>query len=73
MTDSEALNKVIENSGLKLTFIARALKLSREGFYKKLNNQTEFKASEIVKMQEILNLSNEQRDKIFFANFINIE
>ena len=64
MTDSEALNKVIENSGLKLTFIARALKLSREGFYKKLNNQTEFKASEIVKMQEILNLSNEQRDKI---------
>ena len=25
MTDSEALNKVIENSGLKLTFIARAL------------------------------------------------
>ncbi|MBS7183456.1 DUF739 family protein [Eubacterium sp. LMAG:50] len=68
MTDSEALNKVIENSGLKLTFIARALKLSREGFYKKLNNQTEFKASEIVKMQEILNLSNEQRDKIFFAN-----
>ena len=65
MTDSEALNKVIENSGLKLTFIARALKLSREGFYKKLNNQTEFKASEIVKMQEILNLSNEQRDKIF--------
>ena len=68
MTDSEALNKVIENSGLKLTFIARALKLSREGFYKKLNNQTEFKASVIVKMQEILNLSNEQRDKIFFAN-----
>ena len=68
MTDSEALNKVIENSGLKLTFIARALKLSREGFYKKLNNQTEFKASEIVKMQEILNLSNEQRDKNFFAN-----
>ena len=68
MTDSEALNKVIENSGLKLTFIARALKLSREGFYKKLNNQTEFKASEIVKMQEIHNLSNEQRDKIFFAN-----
>jgi DNA-binding phage protein len=73
VTDSEALNKVIENSGLKLTFIARALKLSREGFYKKLNNQTEFKASEIVKMQEILNLSNEQRDKIFFANQVELK
>lgn len=66
MTDSEALSKAIENSGLKLTFIANKLELSREGFYKKLNNQTEFKASEIVKLQDILNLSNKERDKIFF-------
>ena len=65
MTDSEALSKAIENSGLKLTFIANKLELSREGFYKKLNNQTEFKASEIVKL---LNLSNKERDKIFFTN-----
>ena len=68
MTDSEALSKSIENSGLKLTFIANKLELSREGFYKKLNNQTEFKASEIVKLQDILNLSNKERDKIFFTN-----
>lgn len=68
MTDSEALSKAIENSGLKLAFIANKLELSREGFYKKLNNQTEFKASEIVKLQDILNLSNKERDKIFFTN-----
>ena len=68
MTDSEALSKAIENSGLKLTFIANKLEISREGFYKKLNNQTEFKASEIVKLQDILNLSNKERDKIFFTN-----
>lgn len=68
MTDSEALSKAIENSGLKLTFIANKLELSREGFYRKLNNQTEFKASEIVKLQDILNLSNKERDKIFFTN-----
>jgi hypothetical protein len=68
VTDSEALSKAIENSGLKLTFIANKLELSREGFYKKLNNQTEFKASEIVKLQDILNLSNKERDKIFFTN-----
>lgn len=68
MTDSEALSKAIENSGLKLTFIANKLELSREGFYKKLNNQTEFKASEIVKLQDTLNLSNKERDKIFFTN-----
>ena len=68
MTDSEALSKAIENSGLKLTFIANKLELSREGFYKKLNNQTEFKASEIVKLQDILNLSNKESDQIFFTN-----
>ena len=71
MTDSEALSKAIENSGLKLTFIANKLELSREGFYKKLNNQTEFKASEIVKLQDILNLSNKERDKIFLQIKLN--
>lgn len=71
MTDSEALSKAIENSGLKLTFIANKLELSREGFYKKLNNQTEFKASEIVKLQDILNLSNKERDKIFLQTKLN--
>lgn len=65
MTDSKELSEVIEKSGLKIIHIASVLGLSREGLCKKINNQTEFKASEIVRLQEILNISNEKRMKIF--------
>ncbi|MGN0384567.1 MAG: toxin-antitoxin system, antitoxin component, Xre family protein [Lachnospiraceae bacterium] len=67
MTDTEALNEEISNSGITIKSIAQKLGITREGFYKKLNNETEFKASEISAMQKILNLSNKKRDDIFFA------
>ena len=67
MTNAELLEQEISNSGMKISAIADKLGISREGFYKKLRNETEFKASEIVLMQNILNLSNEIRDAIFFA------
>lgn len=68
VTDSKELNKEIEESGITITAIAKKIGITREGFYKKLNNETEFKASEISALQRILNLSNEKRDEIFFAN-----
>ena len=61
------LSEVISDSGITITAIARKLGITREGFYKKLNNETEFKASEIVSMQNILGLSNKKRDAIFFC------
>ena len=67
VTDSKKLSKEIDESGITITAIAKKLGITREGFYKKLNNETEFKASEISALQRILNLSNEKRDKIFFA------
>ena len=67
MTNAELLEQEISNSGMKISAIADKLGISREGFYKKLRNETEFIASEIVLMQNILNLSNEIRDAIFFA------
>lgn len=66
LTDEKLLGDAIEKSGLKITYIAQALNLSREGFYKKINNQTEFKASEILKLQKLLNLTNKRREEIFF-------
>lgn len=68
MTDSKLLSDEISNSGMTVTFIAQKIGITREGFYKKLNNSTEFKASEIVALQSILRLSNNRRDEIFFAN-----
>ena len=67
MTNTEVLSKEISNSGITITAIAKKLGITREGFYKKLNNETEFKASEISAMQRILNLYNKKRDDIFFA------
>lgn len=65
MTDSTLLNEEIVDSGITITAIARKLGITREGLYKKINNETEFKASEILSMQRILNLTNKKRDSIF--------
>lgn len=73
MTNSQLLNEAIIDSGLKITYIANRLGITREGFYNKLKNETEFKASEIVVMQKILNLSNSKRDKIFFAEEVELK
>lgn len=67
MTNTELLSKEISDSGMTITAVAKKLGITREGFYKKLNNETEFKASEISSMQKILNLTNKKRDEIFFA------
>lgn len=67
MTDTKLLSLTIADSGMTITSIAKKLGITREGFYKKMNNETEFKASEISLMQRILHLTNEKRDDIFFA------
>ncbi|MCU6736461.1 toxin-antitoxin system, antitoxin component, Xre family protein [Diplocloster agilis] len=67
MTDTNALKESIDNSGMSITFIAQKMGITREGFYKKMNNNTEFKASEIARLKQVLNLSNSERDRIFFA------
>lgn len=72
MTDSKKLGDEITESGITITAIARKIGITREGFYKKLNNETEFKASEIIALQKILNLSNEKRDEIFFATNVEL-
>jgi hypothetical protein len=41
--------------------------LSPEGFYKKLRGESEFKVSEVSCLTEVLRLTEEQRNAIFFA------
>lgn len=67
MTNSEMLSEAISESGITIIALSRKIGISREAFYKKLNNETEFKASEISALQKILNLSNKKRDDIFFV------
>lgn len=66
MTNEKLLEQIIKESGLKRGYIAEKLGITRWGLLNKLTNQTEFKASEIAALQDLLRLDNETRDQIFF-------
>lgn len=70
MTDTELLKEKIEKSGYRFSWIAKQLNLSPFGLRKKVNGENEFKATEIIKFQEILNISNTERDKIFLSKLL---
>jgi hypothetical protein len=70
MTNTELLRKKIDDSGYKLTFIAKQLGITYQGFLKKTNNETEFKATEIQILKTLLNLTDDERDCIFFASSV---
>ncbi len=70
MTDKTKLEIAIIKSGLTKHEVAKRLGLSDMGFYKKLNNVTEFKASEIAKLKEILKLK--AIEPIFFATKVEL-
>lgn len=66
MTNISLLSEAIEKSGLKSSFICEKLGITLSGFSKKRRNKLFFNASEIMILQKLLNLSNEERDAIFF-------
>lgn len=68
MTNTPLLRKKLDESGYKLRFVAKQLGITYQGFLKKINNETEFKASEIQALKDFLNLTDEERDMIFFTN-----
>ena len=67
MTNTLKLKAAIVEAGLSIKEVAEKSGLSTYGFHKKLYNQTEFKAGEIIRLSEILNLDKSSRDQIFFA------
>lgn len=66
MTNTAKLEMAIARAGLTKRFLAEKLNLSSMGFYKKVHNLTEFKASEIEILSVLLKLTAEERDTIFF-------
>ena len=51
MTDTSLLNAAIAKIGITKKELVKALGLTYAGFWKKLNNQSEFKATEIKRLQ----------------------
>lgn len=68
MKGLELLRKKIDQSGLKLTYVAERLGISYQGLKKKLDGDTEFKASEIAVLKDVLQLSDAEVQDIFFAD-----
>lgn len=67
MTDTKLLRDKIKSSGIKQSHIATLLGLSNQALINKIENDSEFKASEIHQLRKILKLTAKERDSIFFA------
>lgn len=67
MTNTELLEGKLACSGMKLGYIAERLGLSPAGFRLKVRGVQEFKQSEIVAICDLLGLSVEEKEAIFFA------
>ena len=68
MTNTKLLEDAIERSGLKKGHIAERLGVSRANLVSLINDRAEFRASQIRVLSELLGLTTEQRDAIFFAD-----
>ena len=66
MTDTEALEEMMIRSNASISFIYEKIGITNKAFSMKMHNISEFLASEIVSVKQILNLSNLERDRIFF-------
>lgn len=67
MTNTKLLEQVIKERGLKKGYIAERLGVSRSGLINLINNRADFRASQIQSLSELLNLTETQRNAIFFA------
>lgn len=67
MTNGKLLKEIAQSKQITLTRIAEAVGLSRQGLFKKIENRSEFKASEVEKISNLLGLTEQQRKAIFFA------
>lgn len=65
MTNTEKLREIIDNSGYKFEYVASSIGMTRFGLYKKLQDGSEFKPSQILKLCELLRIEDGQRAEIF--------
>lgn len=67
MTNTKLLREIIFNKGLKYGFIADKLNISLQSLSRKIENETEFKAGEIKKLCELLEINDyHEKESIFF-------
>lgn len=62
------LNDKIEEIKIPVTTIAERMGISRQSLYLKMRGEREFKTSEVLKLCEILRLTDEEKTLVFFAD-----
>ena len=67
MTNTALFRETVDKRGLKYKFLADCIGITPYGLQKKIENLSEFKASEIVALCEALQLDRNEREQIFFA------
>ena len=67
MTNTSLLERYINESGYKRNFIAKQMGISAYALAMKINNESEFKAVEISILCDLLKISADDKEAIFFA------
>ena len=67
MTNTEMFKAFVAKKGLKYGYLANCLHISRASLWMKINNASEFKASEVATLSDLLGLTTVERDAIFFS------
>ena len=69
--DTELLDDAIKKSGLRPTFLADTLGISRQMFNRKRRGMNSFRLSEVYVMASLLGIDDEMKDRIFFPKIVN--
>lgn len=73
MTDTKLLNMAIRQAETTREELASKLEMSLYSLWKRINNKVEFKQSEIQNTCDALCLTREQKESIFFAQFVDLK
>lgn len=67
MTNIDLLKEKISLSGYKIGFIAEKCGITYQAFLHRMKGEIEFRVDEARALKELLNLSEEETNSIFFA------
>lgn len=70
--DTEKLEKAIERSGLKTSFIYETIGISRQAFDRKRKGYVSFRKSEVFTLKTILHLTDDETVAIFFPEDVRL-
>ena len=65
MTNTTLLRLKIESMGIKLTFVAERLGITKQALDRKLKDGSDFKAYQMIILKDMLRLSNKEARDIF--------